>query len=734
MSLLLEALKQAQKEKDRLNQVRAKLAEENGIASSPATSAATSRPFEPTPTPNLSAPTTPLSLSLSDDAAPLSAAAPAPAADFSNISLSLDEGNTPLAPKVDAPQTSDNTKLATNTKPNEFCPPENTTENTAFPNLNFSAPAANTAASPVAEQQDSPLPSLDFSAPAAPNNAPETTLAQPSALPQLNLSAPNNNDQTNDKTEASGGQNTDTTTENQKPSENSNDHTQHDTSGGQNPPTETPPNSNDALRSMFGSAAQNHAPKKEATPPNSSDTLRSMFGPAAQNYAPKKDTNVQNDETLNTPSETVNTTNAEEQIENATPSDTTEQSKKSLRDMFTPPSSPADKNEATPTNKSNTKTAEHEYKSDALLEMRRHAQRLLTATHTHKIDKVSPLIWLLAAMTALFLIGFAWYWWNTTQQHTPIITQRTRPLPTEETLAPLPEAVPETTAQEDLLAQLANQPLPDIDLSALSAPALPAATADAPTDAPTSINIPTSNTLPDLGTPPNQTVSDTLIAANPAKIAVYTASDGSKIYTNVRTQARRLRQQQGQTPVSPKKQRRRQAEQSFQRGDLASSAALWQDIVNDTPQDLDAQLGLASTLAYQGQTTEAMRIYREVQNSSTPFESAPHSAYGNRESPKAIAAFELGNQYAAQNQWEEAQKSYFEASSMAPNSPEFALNLAISLDRLHLSEQARDHYIRALNLSENMMPPPFARDAVQMRLEQLVQAIHETPHHATEEP
>lgn len=58
----------------------------------------------------------------------------------------------------------------------------------------------------------------------------------------------------------------------------------------------------------------------------------------------------------------------------------------------------------------------------------------------------------------------------------------------------------------------------------------------------------------------------------------------------------------------------------------------------------------------------------------------------------------LGNLYASRNQWSLAQAAYFDASRYAPNSTDYAFNLAVSLDQLGKSALALAQYQRALDL------------------------------------
>jgi len=67
----------------------------------------------------------------------------------------------------------------------------------------------------------------------------------------------------------------------------------------------------------------------------------------------------------------------------------------------------------------------------------------------------------------------------------------------------------------------------------------------------------------------------------------------------------------------------------------------------------------------------------------------------------AALHFSLANHYAEQARWGEAQQSYFNAYSLAPEQAQFALNLAVSLDHLGQRKLAAQHYQRALQLDAN---------------------------------
>ena len=65
-----------------------------------------------------------------------------------------------------------------------------------------------------------------------------------------------------------------------------------------------------------------------------------------------------------------------------------------------------------------------------------------------------------------------------------------------------------------------------------------------------------------------------------------------------------------------------------------------------------------------------------------------------------VLHFTLGNQYAQQGRWAEAQQAYFKAFAANPENPDFAFNLAVSLDQLRQGKLALEYYRKALSLAE----------------------------------
>ena len=62
--------------------------------------------------------------------------------------------------------------------------------------------------------------------------------------------------------------------------------------------------------------------------------------------------------------------------------------------------------------------------------------------------------------------------------------------------------------------------------------------------------------------------------------------------------------------------------------------------------------------------------------------------------------FNLGNLYARQARWPEAEESYFAAYQADPENADYAYNLAVSLDHIEQRTAALSYYQRAIELAD----------------------------------
>jgi Flp pilus assembly protein TadD len=156
------------------------------------------------------------------------------------------------------------------------------------------------------------------------------------------------------------------------------------------------------------------------------------------------------------------------------------------------------------------------------------------------------------------------------------------------------------------------------------------------------------------------------------------------------------------------------AYQAYQRGDYVTAAQGYRQVLGVDAHNRDALLGLAAIAQQQGQDEAAQHYYREllVLDPRDPDAQAALQNYapdtGNTESrlksmlaeqPRSGALnFALGNYYAAQSGWGDAQLYYFNAHTLEPTNAQFTFNLAVSLDHLGQRKLAAQYYQQALQL------------------------------------
>jgi len=131
--------------------------------------------------------------------------------------------------------------------------------------------------------------------------------------------------------------------------------------------------------------------------------------------------------------------------------------------------------------------------------------------------------------------------------------------------------------------------------------------------------------------------------------------------------------------------------------------AIYQRLLQVNPRDPHAQAGM---LALRGQALDPVQAESRVKSllAADPEASVLH--------------FTLGNQYSQQGRWAEAQQAYFKAYAGDPDNPDYAFNLAVSLDQLRQPALALEYYRRALSAAERRSAN-FAPDVARIRVQQL---------------
>ena len=174
---------------------------------------------------------------------------------------------------------------------------------------------------------------------------------------------------------------------------------------------------------------------------------------------------------------------------------------------------------------------------------------------------------------------------------------------------------------------------------------------------------------------------------------------------------------------------------TFHAGDVESAAKAYRAVLGHEPRNRDALLGLAAVVARAGRWDEAAAYYARIL-AFDPADAAAQAALIaiderdpvrgesrlkallSSEPRAAYLHFGLGNAYAAQSRWPEAQQAYLDAWRLDRGNADYAYNLAISLDHLSRPESALDLYREALALAEKR-PAGFEAAAVHARIRDL---------------
>jgi Tfp pilus assembly protein PilF len=174
-------------------------------------------------------------------------------------------------------------------------------------------------------------------------------------------------------------------------------------------------------------------------------------------------------------------------------------------------------------------------------------------------------------------------------------------------------------------------------------------------------------------------------------------------------------------------------------GDLPTARRGYQAALTADPRSLDAHLGMATVEARSGNRPAAAGHYRKAldvdpRNATALAGLAALADYGRAEGlesrlrediarnpASAPLHLALGNMFASQSRWHDAQAEYFEAHRLDPAAADVSYNLAVSLDHLGQGRLAAEQYRKALEAAASQ-PAQFDRLEVQQRLAQLAAA------------
>jgi len=178
------------------------------------------------------------------------------------------------------------------------------------------------------------------------------------------------------------------------------------------------------------------------------------------------------------------------------------------------------------------------------------------------------------------------------------------------------------------------------------------------------------------------------------------------------------------------------AHAAYQAGQLDEAQRLYTEAAAQV-RSTDVLLGLAAIAVAQNREQDAVQRYREVLENeprNATAQAALLDLMGSTDSQTSESRLKtlidrdpsphlyqtLGNLYAEQQRWPEAQTAYFEAFRGAPGNADYAYNLAVSLDMLRQRAAALTYYEKALAIGGIHR---FDRAQAESRIRQLKQAL-----------
>jgi len=179
----------------------------------------------------------------------------------------------------------------------------------------------------------------------------------------------------------------------------------------------------------------------------------------------------------------------------------------------------------------------------------------------------------------------------------------------------------------------------------------------------------------------------------------------------------------------------REAYAAFRSGDDTLALKKYGEVLKIDPANRNALLARAAINVHNGNSAAAIDDYQALllENPKdslamasllavarvSPLETETRLKVMIRDEPDSPHLnFALANAYAAQHRWQEAQGHYFTALQNNPDDPNYAYNLAVSLEHISQPKAAVSYYRRALE-NYNKGLATFSRDAVDRRLEKL---------------
>lgn len=176
---------------------------------------------------------------------------------------------------------------------------------------------------------------------------------------------------------------------------------------------------------------------------------------------------------------------------------------------------------------------------------------------------------------------------------------------------------------------------------------------------------------------------------------------------------------------------------AYNKSDYATANNLYAQVLEREKNNRDALMGMGAIALKNNEAQVALQYYNKMLqlDPRDPVANAAIQNMNNSSSADALSESKLlsllrqdpgaahlhsalGNKYAAQSKWPEAQAAYFSAFEHDSSSADYAYNLAVSLEHIGQPKQAAQYYSVALRLAHNSNIS-FSAEQVQQRLEKL---------------
>jgi len=158
---------------------------------------------------------------------------------------------------------------------------------------------------------------------------------------------------------------------------------------------------------------------------------------------------------------------------------------------------------------------------------------------------------------------------------------------------------------------------------------------------------------------------------------------------------------------------------AYQSGNMDDAELIYRQALTRAPRNRDALLGMAAVNVARQDVNKARTYYEKLLELNPRDDLALAGMAGLEQQPSQAGAdisriklmltdrpdsahlnFTLGNLYAGQSRWAEAQQAYFDAVRLDQKNPDYIFNLAVSLEHLGQKQAALRFYSQALTLSQ----------------------------------